>query len=79
VFLSVHDDAATARAEVEHWFTAAYRNPALTDQAGVFGRPDEVAAQLHALVAAGATHLLLNPVTRYEEQLEALAAIAGLA
>lgn len=79
VFLSVHDDAVTARAEVERWFATAYRNPALTDQAGVFGTPDEVAAQLHALVAAGATHLLLNPVTRYEEHVEALAGVVGLA
>jgi alkanesulfonate monooxygenase SsuD/methylene tetrahydromethanopterin reductase-like flavin-dependent oxidoreductase (luciferase family) len=79
VFLSVHDDAATARAEVERWFSTAYRNPALTDQAGVFGTPEQVGAQLHALVDAGATHLLLNPVTRYEEQVEALAAVVGLA
>jgi probable F420-dependent oxidoreductase len=79
VFLSVHDDAAMARAEVERWFTTAYRNAALTDQAGVFGTPDEVAAQLQGLVDAGATHLLLNPVTRYTEQLEALAAVTGLA
>ena len=79
VFLSVHDRRDQARAEVERWFTEAYRNPALTDQAGVFGTPDEVADQLDALVAAGATHLLLNPVTRYDEQLEALAGITGLA
>jgi hypothetical protein len=30
------------------------------------------------LVAMGANHLLLNPVSRYAEQLEALAAVAGL-
>jgi probable F420-dependent oxidoreductase len=79
VFLSVHDDAASARTEVERWFTAAYRNPALTDQGGVFGTPDEVGEQLGALVDAGATHLLLNPVTRFEEQVEVLAGIVGLA
>ena len=78
VFLSVHDDGATARAEVERWFTTAYGNAALTDQGGVFGTPDEVGEQLEALVAAGATHLLLNPVTRFEEQLEVLAGIVGL-
>ena len=78
VFVSVHDRAEVARAEVDRWFTAAYRNPALTDQAGVFGTPDMVGEQLARLVSAGATHLLLNPVTRYDEQLEALAAITGL-
>ncbi len=79
VFLSVHDRGETARAEVERWFTEAYRNPALTDHAGLFGTPDDIGEQLEALVAAGASHLLLNPVTRYEEQLGALAAITGLA
>ena len=78
VFLSVHDRGDVARTEVERWFTEAYRNPDLTDQAGVFGTPDEVGEQLEALVAAGATHLLLNPVTRYEEQLDVLAAVTGL-
>jgi alkanesulfonate monooxygenase SsuD/methylene tetrahydromethanopterin reductase-like flavin-dependent oxidoreductase (luciferase family) len=78
VFLSVHADGATARAEVERWFATAYLNPALTAQAGVFGTPDDVGEQLEALVAAGATHLLLNPVTRFEEQLEVLGAIVGL-
>ena len=78
VFVSVHDRAEVARAELDRWFTVAYRNPALTDQAGVFGTPDMVGEQLARLVSAGATHLLLNPVTRYDEQLEALAAITGL-
>jgi alkanesulfonate monooxygenase SsuD/methylene tetrahydromethanopterin reductase-like flavin-dependent oxidoreductase (luciferase family) len=79
VFLSVHDDGAVARAEVERWFATAYGNPALTDQGGVFGTPDDVGEQLEALAAAGANHLLLNPVTRFDEQVEALAAITGLA
>jgi hypothetical protein len=29
-------------------------------------------------VAMGANHLLLNPVSRYAEQIEALAAVTGL-
>ena len=56
-----------------------YGNAELTDQGGVFGTPDDVGEQLEALAAAGANHLLLIPVTRYEEQVEALAAITGLA
>ena len=73
-------DAATAAGgQVERWFTTAYRNPALTDQAGVFGTPDDVGEQLRALVDAGATHLLLNPITRFEEQVDVLAGITGLA
>ena len=79
VFISVHARAEVAQAEIVRWFTEAYGNPALAEQGGVFGTPDDVGEQLEALVAAGATHLLLNPVTRYDEQLEALAAITGLA
>jgi alkanesulfonate monooxygenase SsuD/methylene tetrahydromethanopterin reductase-like flavin-dependent oxidoreductase (luciferase family) len=78
VFLSIHDRAEVARAEIERWFTEGYRNPALVEDGGVFGTPEMVGEQLATLVAAGATHLLLNPVTRYDEQLEALAAITGL-
>jgi probable F420-dependent oxidoreductase len=78
VFLSVHERGEIAHAEVARWFTEAYGNPALIDQAGVFGTADDVGEQLQRLADAGATHLLLNPVTRFDEQLEALAAITGL-
>jgi alkanesulfonate monooxygenase SsuD/methylene tetrahydromethanopterin reductase-like flavin-dependent oxidoreductase (luciferase family) len=44
----------------------------------VYGTPAQVQEQLEALVAAGANHLLLNPVTRYTEQVEALAEVLGL-
>jgi hypothetical protein len=38
-----------------------------------------VRERLEELVAAGANHLLLNPVGRYAEQVEVLAALVGLA
>jgi len=79
VFLSVHENAETARAEVHRWFSEVYHNPAGTEQGGVYGTPEQVREKLDALAAKGATHLLLNPVARYEEQVEALAEIAGLA
>jgi probable F420-dependent oxidoreductase len=79
VFLSVHDRADAARAEVDRWFTTVYRNPAGTDTAGVHGTPAQVREQLEELVALGANHLLLNPVCRYAEQVDALAAVMGLA
>ncbi len=79
VFMSVHEDAAVAKAEVHRWFSEVYHNPGLTESGGVFGTPEQVREQLEALVALGATHLLLNPVARYEEQVEALAAVVGLA
>jgi alkanesulfonate monooxygenase SsuD/methylene tetrahydromethanopterin reductase-like flavin-dependent oxidoreductase (luciferase family) len=55
-----------------------YRNPNLTAEGGVYGTPAQVREQLEALVAMGANHLLLNPVTRYAEQVEALAEVVGL-
>jgi probable F420-dependent oxidoreductase len=77
VFLSVHDRSEIARAEVEKWFRDVYRNPAGTDAFGVYGTPEEVHRQFEALAATGATHLLLEPVTRHSEQLETLAEIVS--
>jgi hypothetical protein len=37
-----------------------------------------VAERLEAMVALGANHLLLNPVARHVEQLDALAEVVGL-
>lgn len=79
VFMSVHERSDVAQAEVNRWFSSVYRNPELTTTAGVYGTPEQVREQLEALVAMGANHLLLNPVTRYPEQVEALAEVVGLA
>jgi len=78
VFLSVHERADVARAECNHWFTTVYHNPNGADASGVHGTPEQVRARLEELVAHGADHLLLNPVCRHAEQVEALAAIVGL-
>ena len=78
VFLSVDERADVARAELHRWFSTVYRNPGGTDASGVHGTPEQVREQLEELVALGANHLLLNPVGRYAEQLEALATIVGL-
>jgi probable F420-dependent oxidoreductase len=73
VFLSVHERADVARAELHRWFSVVYHNPDGTDASGVHGTPAQVRERLEQLAAAGANHLLLNPVSRYPEQLEALA------
>jgi len=78
VFLSVHERADVARAELHRWFTTVYHNPDGTDACGVHGTPAQVRERLEALAAMGASHLLLNPVCRYPEQLDALASIVGL-
>jgi probable F420-dependent oxidoreductase len=79
VFLSVHEHPETARAELHRWFTVVYRNPEGTDASGIHGTPEQVQERLGELVAAGANHLLLNPVARHAEQLEMLASVVGYA
>jgi alkanesulfonate monooxygenase SsuD/methylene tetrahydromethanopterin reductase-like flavin-dependent oxidoreductase (luciferase family) len=78
VFMSVHERPEVAQAEVHRWFSLVYHNPDLTTTGGVYGTPEQVREQLEALVDMGANHLLLNPVTRYTEQVEALAEVVGL-
>jgi alkanesulfonate monooxygenase SsuD/methylene tetrahydromethanopterin reductase-like flavin-dependent oxidoreductase (luciferase family) len=78
VFVAVDERPDVARAELDRWFTTVYRNPAGTDASGIHGTPEEVRERLEALAAMGANHLLLNPVSRHIEQVEALAAVAGL-
>jgi probable F420-dependent oxidoreductase len=78
VFLAIDDNPQAARARLDRWFTLVYRNPAGTDASGIHGTPETVRQRLEELVAVGANHLLLNPVSGYAEQLEAVAAVAGL-
>ncbi len=79
IFIAVDERPAVARAELHRWFTEVYRNPAGTDASGIHGTPEQVRERLEEVVAMGANHLLLNPVSRYVEQVEALAEVVGLA
>jgi len=79
VFMAVDERPEAARAELHRWFTTVYHNPEGTDASRIHGTPEQVGERLEELVAMGANHLLLNPVSRYAEQLEALAAVVGLA
>jgi probable F420-dependent oxidoreductase len=78
IFISVDDKAETARAELNRWYTEVYHNPPGTDSSGIHGTPEQVRARLEEMVTFGANHLLLNPVGRHAEQLEALAEVVGL-
>jgi alkanesulfonate monooxygenase SsuD/methylene tetrahydromethanopterin reductase-like flavin-dependent oxidoreductase (luciferase family) len=78
IFIAVDENAETARADLHRWYSEVYHNPAGTDTSGIHGTPQQVGEQLEAMIAAGANHLLLNPVSRYTEQLEALAKVVGL-
>jgi probable F420-dependent oxidoreductase len=78
IFISVDDRAETARAELNRWYTEVYHNPPGTDSSGIHGTPEQVRERLEEMVGMGANHLLLNPVSRHAEQLEALAEVVGL-
>jgi probable F420-dependent oxidoreductase len=78
IFVAVDEKPEVARAELHRWYTEVYHNPAGTDSSGIYGTPKQVRERLEAIIAMGANHLLLNPVSRYVEQFEALAEIVGL-
>jgi probable F420-dependent oxidoreductase len=78
VFMSVAEHRDIAKAELDRWFSVVYQRPGGADAGDVYGTPTQVREQLEALVAAGANHLLLNPVGRYAEQVETLAEVVGL-
>lgn len=79
IFMAVDEKPEIARAELNRWYTEVYRNPDGTETSGIYGTPEQVRQKLEEMVALGANHLLLNPVSRHAEQLEALAEIVGLA
>jgi len=78
IFMAVDERPEVARAELHRWFCDVYHNPASTDASGIHGTPEQVREKLEAVVAMGANHLLLNPVSRYTEQVDALAEVVGL-
>src|SRR5882762_1579275 len=78
IFMAVDERPEVARRELLRWFTEVYRNPPGTDASGIHGTPEQVRERLEEVIAMGANHLLLNPVSNYGEQLEALAEVVGL-
>lgn len=78
VFIAVDERADAPRAALDPWFTKVYHNPAGPETSGIYGTPAAVREKLEALVAAGANHLLVNPVANYVEQVDALAEAVGL-
>lgn len=79
VFMSVHAQESQAHAELRHYLQVVYRNGDLADRSGVWGTPQQVRERLAELAVPGVNHLLLHPICRPEEQVEALAEVVGLA
>jgi probable F420-dependent oxidoreductase len=78
IFVAVDERPEVARAELQRWFTEVYHNPAGTEASGIYGTPEQVRERLEEVIAMGANHLLLNAVSRHEEQTQALAEVVGL-
>jgi alkanesulfonate monooxygenase SsuD/methylene tetrahydromethanopterin reductase-like flavin-dependent oxidoreductase (luciferase family) len=78
IFMAVDENPAVARRELNRWFTDVYHNPPGTDASGIHGTPEQVRARLEEVVAMGANHLMLNPVSNYTDQVDALAEVVGL-
>jgi probable F420-dependent oxidoreductase len=78
IFMAVDENAETARRQLDRWFTVVYHDPPGTDTSGIHGTPEQVRERLEEVVAMGANHLMLNPVSNYVEQTEALAEVVGL-
>jgi probable F420-dependent oxidoreductase len=78
IFMAVDERPERARQALHRWFTEVYYNPGGTDTAGIHGTPEQVRARLEEVIAMGANHVLLNPVSEYTEQVEALAEVVGL-
>jgi alkanesulfonate monooxygenase SsuD/methylene tetrahydromethanopterin reductase-like flavin-dependent oxidoreductase (luciferase family) len=79
VYIAVEDTEARARARLTPLLDGMYGASGLAERVAVWGPPEQCAAELQRLVAAGAQVLLLNPLYDYAEQLEACAAVARLA
>ncbi len=77
VFLSVHDDPAVARDEVRRWYGDVYRSADQAEVSAAYGTVEAVRGQLEEIAAAGANHLLLNPVCRYREHIDLMAEVTA--
>jgi probable F420-dependent oxidoreductase len=78
VFLSVDENASRAREDALRWFTDVYHNSGMLETNGFAGTPEQAREYLEELRDVGCTHVLLNAVARYEEQVEVLAEVVGL-
>ncbi len=74
VYLAVDDDRDRAERRLREWFGVRYGNADMASRDAIWGGQAECLDKLAELVAAGAQHLLLNPVFDELEHLELLAA-----
>jgi len=78
VYIAVEDTEQRARDRLTPVLDGMYDAPGLTERVAVCGPPEACAEQLRTLTSAGAGELILNAMYDYEDQLEAVAAVAAL-
>jgi probable F420-dependent oxidoreductase len=78
VYIAVDDDARRAEERLTPVLDGMYGAPGMTARCGLCGTPEQCADELRALVDAGASQLMLNPLYDEERHLEAFAEIARL-
>ena len=78
VYIAVEDTEERARGRLTPILDGMYDAPGLTRRVSICGPPEACAEQLRDLAASGARELILNPMYDYQDQLEALAAVAAL-
>ncbi len=78
IFVAVDERSERARSQLHRWFTEVYRDPDGTETSGLYGTVEQVRERLEEVVAMGANHLLLNPVSHHAEQVDAVAEVVGL-
>ena len=77
VYIAVDDDERRAKRRLQEWFGRYYLSSEMATRVSVWGSAAHCVEQLEELAAAGANHLLLNPVLDLREQLEVLADLVG--
>src|SRR5271170_6430535 len=73
VYIAIDDDRARAEQRLRDWFGMRYKNADMASRVSVWGNRAECIDKLGEIIAAGAQHLLLNPVFDEMEHLELLA------
>ncbi len=73
VYLAVDNNRERAEKRLREWFGVRYRNADMASNVSIWGSRDECLNKLGELVAAGAQHLMLNPVFDEMEHVELLA------
>lgn len=75
VYIAVEDDARVALARLAPPLDFVYRKSGTAERVAIYGPPSLCAEQLHALMALGATELVLNPMYGEFAQMEKLARV----